>query len=76
LSWADEPLQRVTLDDDLSAFEPLVSAEASDKAVQVSEEAAISRLRPLQDGLNFWGVHGDAATGSGAPEPGLAHAMF
>jgi hypothetical protein len=42
---------------DLSAFEPRVSAEADDKAVQVSEEAAISRLRPIQDGLDFWGVH-------------------
>jgi hypothetical protein len=45
---------------EFSAFEPLVSAEASDKAVQVSEEAAISLLRPIQDDLDFWGVHGGA----------------
>jgi hypothetical protein len=40
-----------------------VSAEADDEAVQVTEEAAISRLRPIQDGLDFWGVHGGAVTG-------------
>jgi hypothetical protein len=61
---------------DLSAFEPHVSAEADDKAVQVSEEAAISRLRPIQDGLDFCGLHGGAVTGSGAPSPGLAHTML
>jgi hypothetical protein len=38
---------------DLRAFEPLVSAEADEKAVQVSEEAAISRLRTIQDGQDF-----------------------
>jgi hypothetical protein len=42
---------------DLSGFQPLVSAEADDKAVKVSQEAAISRLRPIHDGLDFWGVH-------------------
>jgi hypothetical protein len=56
---------------DLSAFEPRVCAEADDKAVQVSEEAAISRLRPIKDGLDFLGVHGCAVTGSDAPAPGL-----
>jgi hypothetical protein len=60
----------------LSAFEPLVSAEAPDKAVLVSEEAAISRLRLIQDGQDFWGLHGGAVTGSGAPAPGLAQTMF
>jgi hypothetical protein len=54
---------------DLGAFEPRGCAEAYDKAVQVSEAAAISQLRPIQDGLDFWGVHGGAVTGSGAPRP-------
>jgi hypothetical protein len=61
---------------DLSTFEPLVCAEASDKAVQISEEAAISRLRPIQEDLDFWGMHRGAVTGSRAPEPGLAQTMF
>jgi hypothetical protein len=60
----------------LAGFTPLVAAEASEKAIQVSEEAAISRLRPIQDGQNFWGVHGGAVTGSSAPAPGLAQTMF
>jgi hypothetical protein len=61
---------------DLAGFTPLVAAEASEKAVQLSEEAAISRLGLIQDGLDFWGVHGGAVTGSGAPAPDLAHTML
>jgi hypothetical protein len=61
---------------DLSGFEPLVSAEASDKAVQVAEEAVISRLRQIHGGLDFCGVRGDSITGSGALAPGLAQTMF
>jgi hypothetical protein len=60
----------------LSAFMPRVSAEADDKAFQVSEEAAISRLRPIQDGHDFWGVHGGAVTGSGAPASRLARTVL
>jgi hypothetical protein len=60
----------------LAGFMPLVAVEASDKAVQVSEEAAISRLRLIQDGQDFWGVHGGAVTGSGALAPSLAQTMF
>jgi hypothetical protein len=60
----------------LCALEPRVSAEADDLSVQVSKEAAISRLRPIQDGLDFCGVHGGTVTGSGDPEPGLAQTMF
>jgi hypothetical protein len=60
---------------DLSGFEPHVCAEADDKAVQVSEEAAISRLRLILDGLGFWGVHGGAVTGSGGPAPNRPWAM-
>jgi hypothetical protein len=48
---------------DLSGFAPLVSAGGSDKAVQVTEEAAISRLRPIQDGTDFWGLRGGAVPG-------------
>jgi hypothetical protein len=61
---------------DLAGFAPLVAAEADDKAVQVSKEAAISRLRLIQGGLDFWGVHRGAVTGSGAPAPNLAHTML
>jgi hypothetical protein len=60
----------------LAGFMPLVAAEASDKAVQVSDEAEISRLRPIQDGQDFSGVHGGAVTGAGAPAPGLAQTML
>jgi hypothetical protein len=55
---------------DLSDFEPLVSAEPKKSDVETAEEAAISRLRPIQDDLDLWGMHGSsAATGSGAPAP-------
>jgi hypothetical protein len=60
----------------LAGFMPLVPAEASDKAVQGSEEAAISRFRPIHDGHDFLGVHGGAVTGSGSPAPDLAQTMF
>jgi hypothetical protein len=60
---------------ELAGFTPLVAAEASEKPVQVSEEAAIPRLRPIQDGLDFWGVHGDAVTGLGSPAPNLPWTM-
>jgi hypothetical protein len=61
---------------DLSGFTPLVSAETSSSSVETAEDAAISRLRPIQDGLDFWGLHGGAVTGSGSPAPDLAQAMF
>jgi hypothetical protein len=54
---------------DLSDFTPLGSAQASQKDVETAEDPAISRLRPIQDGLDFWGMHGGAVTGSGAPRP-------
>jgi hypothetical protein len=60
----------------LASFTPLVAAEASDETVQVSEEAAIFRLRQIQDGHDLWGVHGGAVTGSGAPAPGPAQMLF
>jgi hypothetical protein len=38
---------------DLKEFAPLVSAEAIEKNVHTVEDAAISRLRPIQDGLDL-----------------------
>jgi hypothetical protein len=61
---------------DLSGFIPSVAAEASQSHIETVEDAVISRLRPIQDGLDFWGVHGGAVTGSGALAPGLAQTMF
>jgi hypothetical protein len=61
---------------DLSGFEPRVDAEAKQWDIETGEDAAISRLRPIQDGLDFWGVHGGAVTGSGVPAPGMAQRMF
>jgi hypothetical protein len=61
---------------DLSEFMPGVAAEAEQSHVETVADAAISRLRQIRDGLDFWGVHGGAVTGSGAPAPGLAQTMF
>jgi hypothetical protein len=41
---------------DCSAFTPLVTAEAKRLQVVTAEEAAISRLLPVQDGYDFWGL--------------------
>jgi hypothetical protein len=38
---------------ELGEFEPLVAAEARHSDVETAEDAAISRLRPIQDGLEF-----------------------
>jgi hypothetical protein len=47
-------------------FELRPSAEAPDKAVLVAEHAAVSRLRPIQDGPDCWEEHWRcAATGLG-----------
>jgi hypothetical protein len=40
---------------DLNEFTPSVSDEAQDSDVSTVEEAAIFRLRPIQDGTDFWG---------------------
>jgi hypothetical protein len=37
---------------DLSEFMPSVAAKAGQKDVETVEEAAISRFRPIQDGLD------------------------
>jgi hypothetical protein len=55
---------------DLSEFQPLVDAEAKQVDFETAKEAAISRLRPIQDGLDFWGEQGGASTESGSPAPG------
>jgi hypothetical protein len=47
------------------------SAEAKEEDVLVAEHAAISRLRPIQDGLDYWEEdRSSAATASGVPAPG------
>jgi hypothetical protein len=61
---------------DLSEFMSSVAAEAKQSRIETVEDAEISRLRPVQDGLDFWGLHGGGVTGSDAPAPGLAQAMF
>jgi hypothetical protein len=38
---------------DLSDFQPLVSAEAKQSHVETTEEAAISRMGPIKDGLDL-----------------------
>jgi hypothetical protein len=54
---------------DLSEFTPSVAAEAAQKSIETVEDAAISQLRPIQDGLGLWGAQGGAVTGSGASAP-------
>jgi hypothetical protein len=43
------------------AFERGPVADALEKDVLVSEHAAVSRLRPIQDGLDDWEEHGRCA---------------
>jgi hypothetical protein len=53
------------------AFELRPSAEAEEEDVLVAEHAAISRLRPIQDGFDYWEEHwSSAATGLGGLAPG------
>jgi hypothetical protein len=42
-------------------FELRASAESKDEDVPVAERAASSRLRPIQDGLDYWEEHGRCA---------------
>jgi hypothetical protein len=58
-------------------FELRPSAEAKEEDVLVAEHAAISRLRQIQDGLDYWEEHwSSVVTGSGGPPPGWARTMF
>jgi hypothetical protein len=47
-----------------------VAAEVRQSDIETVEEAAISRLRPIQDGIDFWADRSIQGTGSGAPAPG------
>jgi hypothetical protein len=45
--------------------------EASQKDIETAEDAPISRLRPIQDTLDYWQEHrSSAVTGSGGSAPG------
>jgi hypothetical protein len=35
-------------------FQPRPAAEAKQADIEISEDTAISRLRPIQDGLDYW----------------------
>jgi hypothetical protein len=53
------------------AFELKPSAEAKEEDFEISEAAATSILRPIQDGPDYCEEHGrSAAIGSGGPAPG------
>jgi hypothetical protein len=52
------------------AFELKPSAEVKEEDVEISEADAISRLRPIQDGLDDWEEHGSSTVrGLGGPAP-------
>jgi hypothetical protein len=56
---------------------PQPAAEASQSDLETAEDAALSRLRPIQDGSDQWEEHrSSAATGSGGPAPRQVPAMF
>jgi hypothetical protein len=54
----------------LSSFEPQVDSEASDKSYRIAHNAAVFRLCPVQDAIDYWGSQEEAATGSGGSAPG------
>jgi hypothetical protein len=52
-------------------FERRLSADAMEEDVLIAENAAVSRLRPIQDGLDYWEEYRSrAVTGVGGPAPG------
>jgi hypothetical protein len=57
---------------DLSSFIPEVDAEAPDKSCRIAHDAAIARLCPIQDAIDYWLSPEEAATvsGSSAPDQG------
>jgi hypothetical protein len=60
-----------------AAFEPKPAAEAKQTDIEISEDAVISRLRPIQDGLDYWQEHRSSArTDSGGSAPEQMPAMF
>jgi hypothetical protein len=54
---------------DLSRFEVFADVEATDKACRISHLAAVSRLRIIQDAIDYWSGQEEADTGSGGPAP-------
>jgi hypothetical protein len=42
---------------DLTDFIPRVSAETKQSDLEIVEDAAVSRLPPIQDGIDFWEMH-------------------
>jgi hypothetical protein len=55
----------------------LRDAEAKQSDLETAEDAALSRLRPIQDGPDQWQEHRNSAgTGSGISAPGCVPAMF
>jgi hypothetical protein len=44
-----------------AAFEPRPAAEAKQADIEISDDAAISRLRPIQDGLDYCHEHRSSA---------------
>jgi hypothetical protein len=51
---------------DLADFCPRVSAEDKQTDLETVEDAAVSRLRPIQDSPDIWAMHRSSAdTGSG-----------
>jgi hypothetical protein len=55
----------------VAAFEPKPAAETKQSDVEISEEAVITRLRPIEDGLNYWKENrSSASTVSRGSAPG------
>jgi hypothetical protein len=53
------------------AFDTRPVADAKKSDVEISEDAGVSRLRPIQDGLDYWQENrSSAATGLGGAAPG------
>jgi hypothetical protein len=54
-----------------AAFEPKAAAEAKQDNIEISDEAAISRFRPIRDGIDYWQEpRSSANTDSGGSAPG------
>jgi hypothetical protein len=61
-----EGLSRMNLSD----FAPYPVAEAEQSDIATSEDAAVSRLRPMQDGLDLGVIHRSrGVSGFGGPTP-------
>jgi hypothetical protein len=54
---------------DLSSFIPEVDAEALDKSSRMAHDAAISRLCPIQDAIDYWVSPEETVTVSGGSAP-------